>query len=47
MLTEQLRKKLGRDDVGNIVFWLSFCVVGQPCSLLLYAHDYIVTHKLL
>ena len=23
-----------------MVFWLVFCVVGQPCAILLYAIDY-------
>ena len=26
--------------VGNMVFWLSFCVVGQPMAILLYTVDY-------
>ncbi len=28
-LSEILRKKLNRDDWGNFIFWITFCVVGQ------------------
>ena len=27
-------------SVGNVIFWLSFCVVGQPMAILLYTVDY-------
>nr|QOY44183.1 DGAT1 [Haematococcus lacustris]WNL52999.1 DGTT1 [synthetic construct] len=45
ILTDYARKKLNRDEAGNIVFWLSFCVVGQPLTLLLYSHDYLYEVK--
>lgn len=25
---------------GNMLFWLSFCIMGQPLLLLLYYHGY-------
>lgn len=28
--------------IGNFIFWIAFCVVGQPVSVLLYYHDYVV-----
>ena len=31
-LSEILRKKLNRDDWGNYIFWITFCVVGQVSS---------------
>lgn len=42
LLTERIRKKLNRDDWGNYVFWITFCVVGQPVSVLMYYHDYML-----
>ncbi|KAG2493012.1 hypothetical protein HYH03_008675 [Edaphochlamys debaryana] len=42
MLTEKLRQRLRRDELGNYVFWITFCVVGQPVCVLLYYHDYVV-----
>jgi hypothetical protein len=27
---------------GNYIFWIAFCVVGQPVCVLLYYHDYVV-----
>ncbi|PNW88823.1 hypothetical protein CHLRE_01g045903v5 [Chlamydomonas reinhardtii] len=42
MVTEMLRKKLNRDELGNYIFWIAFCVVGQPVCVLLYYHDYVV-----
>jgi diacylglycerol O-acyltransferase-1 len=40
--TEYLRKRLKNDSLGNIIFWTSFCVLGQPLCVLLYYHDYIL-----
>ncbi|EFJ40763.1 hypothetical protein VOLCADRAFT_69078, partial [Volvox carteri f. nagariensis] len=46
LATETLRKQLRRDELGesarNYIFWIAFCVVGQPVSVLLYYHDYVV-----
>lgn len=28
--------------VGNFIFWLQFCVVGQPLAVLLYYHEVVV-----
>ncbi|GIM06446.1 hypothetical protein Vretimale_10762, partial [Volvox reticuliferus] len=42
LVTEKLRKKLHRVELGNFIFWIAFCVVGQPVSVLLYYHDYMV-----
>ena len=32
-------------QVGNLIFWLSFCVVGQPMCALLYYHDWVLAHS--
>jgi diacylglycerol O-acyltransferase-1 len=39
-LTEALRRRLKSDALGNLIFWLSFCVFGQPVAVLAYFHDY-------
>ena len=40
VLTKKIDKKIPGSSVGNIIFWLSFCIVGQPMALLLYTIDY-------
>mmetsp|Transcript_5151 Transcript_5151/g.17980 ORF Transcript_5151/g.17980 Transcript_5151/m.17980 type:complete len:200 (+) Transcript_5151:2-601(+) len=44
-LTNWTSKKLKNDQAGNLVFWVSFCIFGQPLSLLLYYFDYQILHK--
>ena len=29
-------------QVGNVLFWFFFCIVGQPICVLLYYHDWRV-----
>jgi diacylglycerol O-acyltransferase-1 len=43
-LTEMLRKLLKSDTLGNMIFWTSFCLLGQPMCLILYYHDYVLAH---
>lgn len=41
-LTKSLDKKLRGspfEQIGNVVFWISFCIVGQPLCILLYYFD--------
>jgi hypothetical protein len=40
MVTKFLYRKFPGSSVGNILFWVSFCVVGQPMAILLYTIDY-------
>mmetsp|Transcript_33702 Transcript_33702/g.95355 ORF Transcript_33702/g.95355 Transcript_33702/m.95355 type:complete len:739 (+) Transcript_33702:91-2307(+) len=40
-VTNLLKRKLKSDIVGNIIFWISFCILGQPIAVLLYFHDYV------
>jgi len=44
-LTRLVAIKLKRPVWGNVVFWASFLVFGQPVMLLLYASDYITQSK--
>ena len=39
-VTKYLYKKYPGSSVGNIIFWVSFCIVGQPMAVLLYTIDY-------
>lgn len=39
-LTKFLARMYPGSSLGNIIFWLSFCLVGQPCAVLLYTVDY-------
>ena len=40
--TEWLYQKLQSKITGNVIFWVSFCIIGQPIALMLYYHDYFV-----
>lgn len=40
MVTEWLKSRFQSDRAGNIVFWVSFCFVGQPLAMILYYHDF-------
>jgi hypothetical protein len=31
--------------IGNMIFWVSFCLVGQPMAALLYTVDYQYAQK--
>jgi diacylglycerol O-acyltransferase 1 len=44
-LTEYLKHRTKNEVLGNMIFWLSFCIVGQPICALLYYHDYLVQHS--
>nr|AAV31083.1 1,2-diacyl-sn-glycerol:acyl-CoA acyltransferase [Euonymus alatus] len=39
LITSYLQNKFRSSMVGNMMFWFSFCIFGQPMCLLLYYHD--------
>ena len=39
-LTKALQRKNPGSSLGNVIFWLSFCIVGQPMAILMYTADY-------
>jgi diacylglycerol O-acyltransferase 1 len=39
-MTELLKKRFNNDYVGNVIFWVSFCFLGQPLAEILYYHDW-------
>lgn len=45
LVTELLKRRTKNEVVGNMFFWLSFCIVGQPICALLYYHDYLLEHS--
>jgi hypothetical protein len=44
-LTQYLKGKLKSDQLGNIFFWVSFCIIGQPMCALLYYYDFLSRHS--
>lgn len=38
-ITKYLDRKFPGSS-GNVIFWVSFCLVGQPMAILLYTIDY-------
>ncbi|XP_057430792.1 diacylglycerol O-acyltransferase 1C-like isoform X2 [Lotus japonicus] len=39
LITNYLQNKYRNSMVGNMIFWLIFCILGQPMCVLLYYHD--------
>jgi len=38
--TKYFDSKFQGSSIGNVIFWLSFCIVGQPTAILFYAIDF-------
>ena len=43
--TEALKKKVKSDQIGNIIFWIVFCIIGQPTVIILYYHDWTIMNR--
>ncbi len=43
-MTEMLKRHFKNDRLGNAIFWVSFCFLGQPIAEILYYHDYRKSH---
>mmetsp|Transcript_28427 Transcript_28427/g.60207 ORF Transcript_28427/g.60207 Transcript_28427/m.60207 type:complete len:777 (+) Transcript_28427:167-2497(+) len=43
-LTKTIDRRYPGSSVGNVIFWISFCFVGQPMAMLLYTIDYWEMH---
>jgi len=41
MLTRWVARTLKKPVWGNVLFWFSFLVFGQPAVILLYSYDYL------
>ncbi|CAO3641390.1 unnamed protein product [Cunninghamella blakesleeana] len=45
-ITKPLEKWRGKGTaLGNTIFWITFCVVGQPTIALLYYYQWTATHR--
>lgn len=44
-ITEFLKQKAKSDQVGNFIFWISFCIIGQPMAFLMYYHDWVLLNR--
>jgi len=44
MATRWMASRLKNQKLGNIAFWVSFCIIGQPVSAIMYYHDFLVEH---
>ena len=40
VLTKYLVRRNPGSSIGNVIFWLTFCVIGQPMAVLMYTADY-------
>jgi diacylglycerol O-acyltransferase 1 len=40
-----LENRIKNEQLGNVIFWVVFCIVGQPVSVLLYYHDYLLATR--
>lgn len=45
MITKYLDKIRPGSSIGNFIFWLSFCILGQPMAVILYTIDYWKLHS--
>jgi diacylglycerol O-acyltransferase-1 len=43
-LTKMIDRRFPGSSIGNVIFWISFCFVGQPMAMLLYTIDYWEAH---
>ncbi|KAF1887533.1 hypothetical protein Lal_00040587 [Lupinus albus] len=39
LITNYVQNKFQNTMVGNMIFWFTFCILGQPVCVLLYYHD--------
>ena len=40
IITKYFDKLYPGSSAGNLIFWLSFCIIGQPSAILMYTIDY-------
>jgi diacylglycerol O-acyltransferase-1 len=45
-LSRFLTHTLKQPNYGNSVFWLSFCILGQPLAVLLYAREFVKRNQI-
>ena len=45
LLTDRLKKVARNDQYGNMLFWLTFCIIGQPTAMIMYYHDWVLANR--
>jgi len=40
-LTKIIDARLEGSQLGNVIFWMSFCIFGQPAAILLYYYSHV------
>ena len=45
VVMDKLKRFLDGTQVGNVVFWVSFCIVGEPLAVLIYAFNVLNATK--
>lgn len=44
-ITDYVHKRMKNEYAGNLVFWCTFCVVGQPLACILYYITWVDSHS--
>lgn len=45
IVMDLFKKQLDKSQIGNVVFWVSFCVIGQPIAVLIYSYQAYTSMK--
>lgn len=40
LFTDWVKRFFNKPIVGNVIFWITFCIIGQPLCIMMYYHDY-------
>ena len=43
--TSSLRKRCKSAVVGNVIFWTTFCVLGQPICIMMYYYAWVLENR--
>lgn len=39
IMMDVFKSQLEKTQIGNVVFWVSFCIIGQPIAVLIYSYQ--------
>jgi diacylglycerol O-acyltransferase 1 len=45
ILMDLFKPQLEKSQIGNVVFWISFCIIGQPIAVLIYSYQALESLK--
>lgn len=40
LVTDWVKRVFKKPFIGNVIFWITFCIIGQPLCIMMYYHDY-------